>query len=514
MSITSSHKVPPQYHGVLRSVPSPRHVVVVGGGLAGAAAATVLAERGATCTVVEPLDYLGGRAGAWTDTLSDGTEFHQDRGFHAFFRQYYNLRNWLRRIDPSLGLLNELPDYPVIAPDGTTETFAYVPTDPILNFVGLINGSTTFKWRHLLRANIKVGLSMVAYQGEPTFAKWDQMTAKEYLDKVHLPRKARAMLFDVFAHSFFNPEEEMSAAEMIQYFHFYFMGNPEGLAFDMLDQPLSEGIWAPFETYLAARGVDFAMNTAVTSLEQRQDGSATGSSWLAHLAPTGDGGRSTSIEADAVVLAANVHGVKDIVAASPGLGTAAWRSDIAALEATSPYAVLRVWMDGDVGQDRAPFVSVADAGILDSVGLYHRLAEPEALWAAKTGGSVIEMHAYAVPKALEAHPDRVEAQLFEGLQGLYPEVRSLNEVDRRFHMMQDCPAFPVGQFDRRPRIETPVDSLVMAGDYCWVPIPCGLMERAVASGFLAANCLLSRWNVRGETLWSVPPRGIFASVLT
>ena len=31
---------------------------------------------------------------------------------------------------------------------------------------------------------------------------------------------ARRMLFDVFAHSFFNPEEEMSAAELLMMFHF------------------------------------------------------------------------------------------------------------------------------------------------------------------------------------------------------------------------------------------------------------------------------------------------------
>ena len=28
-----------------------------------------------------------------------------NRGFHAFFRQYYNLRDLLRRIDPGLSML-------------------------------------------------------------------------------------------------------------------------------------------------------------------------------------------------------------------------------------------------------------------------------------------------------------------------------------------------------------------------------------------------------------------------
>ncbi len=33
------------------------------------------------------------------------------------------------------------------------------------------------------------------------------------------------------------------------------------------------------------------------------------------------------------------------------------------------------------------------------------------------------------------------------------------------------------------------------------------MERAATTGFLAANALLERWGVRGQTLWTVPRRG-------
>ena len=62
----------------------------------------VLAERGVRVTVLERESFLGGRAGAWTDRLRDGTTFDMERGFHAFFRQYYNLRQLLRRVDPEL----------------------------------------------------------------------------------------------------------------------------------------------------------------------------------------------------------------------------------------------------------------------------------------------------------------------------------------------------------------------------------------------------------------------------
>ena len=74
----------------------PPRVVVLGGGIAGLAAATVLSEHGARVTLVERERFLGGRAGAWTETLATGETFEMERGFHAFFRQYYNLRRHAR----------------------------------------------------------------------------------------------------------------------------------------------------------------------------------------------------------------------------------------------------------------------------------------------------------------------------------------------------------------------------------------------------------------------------------
>lgn len=60
-----------------------RHVAVVGGGIAGLAAATVLAERGVRVTLLESDGRLGGRVSSWG--LDGGRTM--SRGFHAFFRQ-------------------------------------------------------------------------------------------------------------------------------------------------------------------------------------------------------------------------------------------------------------------------------------------------------------------------------------------------------------------------------------------------------------------------------------------
>ncbi|NIW23660.1 MAG: FAD-dependent oxidoreductase, partial [Gammaproteobacteria bacterium] len=78
MSAPPVQRMLPHADGLER-VDSDHRVVVVGGGIAGVAAATVLAERGVRVTLVEREKFLGGRAGAWTETLASGESFEMER---------------------------------------------------------------------------------------------------------------------------------------------------------------------------------------------------------------------------------------------------------------------------------------------------------------------------------------------------------------------------------------------------------------------------------------------------
>jgi isorenieratene synthase len=57
-------------------------------------------------------------------------------------------------------------------------------------------------------------------------------------------------------------------------------------------------------------------------------------------------------------------------------------------------------------------------------------------------------------------------------------------------------------------VSTPHEGITLAGDFVRLPIPSALMERAVASGFLAANKLLAPEGVRPEPIRSIPRRGL------
>ena len=161
-----------------------------------------------------------------------------ERGFHAFFRQYYNLQALLRRIDAELSFLEPLEDYPILGPGGQVESFSGLPKTPPWNVIELTRRTPTLSLGDLMRVNGRAALAMLRYERGWTYGRYDGETAGAYLDSLAFPPDARRMLFDVFAHSFFNPEEAMSAAELLMMFHFYFTGNPEGLIFDVSKQPL------------------------------------------------------------------------------------------------------------------------------------------------------------------------------------------------------------------------------------------------------------------------------------
>jgi isorenieratene synthase len=158
-----------------------------------------------------------------------------------------------------------------------------------------------------------------------------------------------------------------------------------------------------------------------------------------------------------------------------------------------------------VAPGRPGFLGTSGFGPLDNVSVLERWEDEAARWSARTGGSVVELHAYAV----EPRESRevVRASLLDQLRRVYPETRGAAVVDARHEWHDDCPLFPVGGFTGRPTVRTPDPGLVVAGDLVRTDLPVALMERAATTGFLAADALLERWGVRGQTLWTVPARG-------
>ncbi|MFI0805739.1 FAD-dependent oxidoreductase [Streptomyces echinatus] len=466
---------------------------VVGGGIAGLAAATALAERGVRVTLYERQAHLGGRAGGRPTTLRDGTPVTMSRGFHAFFRQYYNLRGLLRRTDPGLRRLTGLPDYPLQHANGLRDSFRHVPRTPPWSALGFAALSPSFTLRDLCAMDPVAALPLLDVRVPEIYDRLDHISAHDFLDAVRFPDKARHLAFEVFSRSFFADPRQLSAAEMALMFHIYFLGSAEGLLFDVPRAPFSTALWHPLADYLLRHGAELRTSTAVE-----------------HITPTRDGGHRVVTDADerrhdGVVLALDTAGLRRIVAGSDHLGDAPWRERIARLRNAPAFLVTRLWLDRPVAPGRPGFLGTAGFPTLDNISVLERWEDEAARWAGRTGGSVVELHAYAVPGS--ASRDVEEKRLIEQMHRVYPETRGATVVDARHEWRADCPLFPVGGYRDRPTVRTPDPCLMVAGDLVRTGLPVALMERAATTGFLAANALLERWGLRGVTLWTVPRRG-------
>ena len=294
------------------ALPSRPHVVVIGGGIAGLAAATGLAERGVTVDIVERETYLGGRVGGWPDTLSDGTAVTMNRGFHAFFRQYYNLRTLLRRIDSQLSMLVPVDDYPLVDAHGRRDTFRGLPQTPPLNALAFALRSPTFRLRDLARLNAScrgpagrgVGarhLSTDSITSTPTPSCATSTS----------PRRRDIWRSRCSPAASSPSRPTLSAAELATMFHIYFLGSSEGLIFDVANANFDVALWNPLRSYLEARGVHFHTGVAVTKVGNADT----------RFRCTCDSGRT--FDADGVVLATDVSGLQRIVANSPAWATTA-----------------------------------------------------------------------------------------------------------------------------------------------------------------------------------------------
>lgn len=503
------------------------HVVVVGGGIAGISAAVGLAERGVRVTLIEAESSLGGRVRSWpVDVPTRGADASgapddratMSRGFHAFFRQYYNLRALLRRVDPSLECLRPVDDYPLRHADGTQDSFTQIATRPPLNFLSFVARSPSFGLRDLTRVDADRALDLLDVDFPATYSRYDGVSAADALDALRFPERMRSLALEVFARSFFAGPRDFSAGELVAMFHMYFLGSGEGLLFDVSRDDFDTTMWRPLRSYLEDLGAHVVTGCRVESIERDGEGFRVSAGAAAGAAGTDEASRGRldfaidrddahgSLRADAVVIATSRDVLQRLVDGTD-LGDEAWRASVLTGEMAPRFIVQRLWFDRPVAAGSAPFVGTAAYGHLDNVSLVHDLEDGAAQWATRCGGSVVELHAYAVPD--DVTDDEVLADLRHQLERLHPELTGCEPVHEEVLVEADCPLAGTDEWAARPGVVTPQPKLVLAGDGVRCELPVALMERAATTGFQAANALLRHWGLPGHELWSVPTRARF-----
>jgi isorenieratene synthase len=473
----------------------PPTALVLGGGIAGIAAAVGLAERGVRVTLVEREAQLGGRVRSWPVDHGGaaGTDVPttMSRGFHAFFRQYYNLRGLLRRVDPTLQHLTPVRDYPLVLAGGHRDSFARIPRTPPLNMAAFVAQSPSFRLPDLARLDPVAVWELLEVDFPATFSAYDGESAASFLDRLRFPDGARHLALEVFARSFFARPDEFSAGELVGMFHSYFLGSSEGLLFDVPDDDYDRVLWSPLRDYLERLGVEVRTEVSVRELRLDDERAAV---------TTADGER---LEADTAVLATDLRTSRRLIEAADGLGDRAWRERIAATTSAPRFAVWRLWLDRRVDADRPPFLATSGYGPMDNITVLERFEAGARRWADAHDASVVEVHAYALPDT-DDDEDALRRTLRTELARVYPETEAAGVVAEEWLLEDDCPLVGTTPWLDRPEVATPDPRLVLAGDGIRCDYPVALMERAATTGFLAANRLLARWDLAGHDLWTAP----------
>ncbi|MBF2029882.1 MAG: FAD-dependent oxidoreductase [Oscillatoriales cyanobacterium C42_A2020_001] len=598
----------------------PQTVAVIGGGLAGLACAYELSQRGFQVTLLERSPQLGGKIASW-DIEVNGEPLRMEHGFHGFFPQYYNLWSLVEelKIQQNFKSLNY---YSVVYKGDRYKPEVFRPSHSAFpwNIVDLAISSTNrLQWGLNLTkyAHWQVFREITGFNPLSSYQRLDNISVADWVKK-DFPRGLYDLYFLPFAKSSLNAPDVLSAGELMQFFHFYFFGNPEGLAFNGTRQDMGRSLVDPIADYVVQKGGKILTEVSVTNLNWQdgkinsltyQKGSVentvpfwvnansvlnetvqheTGqANWqfygggdrvfavnadkpeavsltcthqgctvhpnengefhcpchgavydregrvlrgpakrdlprfkvtgkaeqrvrLAATQPAIAQASSTeTLQADYYVIATDVLGVQHLFSAMTGEVNQQLQDRVAKLAIADPFAVCRFWFDRDFEWDQSWFTSLSGYKLTDSITLYHRIQDDYIAWAQKTGGSVVELHAYCYKEKEFPTQETLLTTFEQELYDIVPSLKTATLLHRELVNQKNFSGFPPGSYRDRPSTATGTN-LIFAGDWVKMPFPCGLMERAVSSGLLASNAILEQEALQRRTLLTVKPKGMLS----
>ncbi len=585
-----------------------KSVVVVGAGLAGLACAYELSQRGFAVTLLEKAPQLGGKIASWPIEAA-GESFMMEHGFHGFFPQYYNLKSIVSELEITDNF-QSLNFYSLVYRDLKYKPEVFRPSSSAFpwNIIDLaIASPNRLRWGINLTKfkHLQVFQAITGFEREKNYRRFDNISVADWV-KTEFPQGLYDLYFLPFAKSSLNAPDEMSVGELMQFFHFYFFGNPEGLAFNGTVDDMGTSLVQPIAKFIQSKGGQIITSATVSEIpavdgkidqlkyyldsnqnnvpfwvkrnaiitnekveyfgaadevfavaaDSKQAISLTCTHQGCTVKPAADGNfhcpchgavfaadgkvvkgpaqrdlpkfeivqrqddqlqlvaanaesvPPQTITADYYVFATDVPGVQQIFKRVSGDIDPKVRSQVEKLSIADPFAVCRFWFDRDFEWEQSNFTSLSGYSLTDSITLYHRIQQQFIDWSERTGGSVVELHAYCYKEKEFPTQEALLATFEQELYEIVPDLKQATMLHREIVNQRNFSGYPPQSYAERPESSTGIANLMFAGDWVKMPFPCGLMERAVSSGLLAANEILYREGLQRRSLLTVNPEGM------
>ena len=451
--------------------------IVIGGGFAGLAAATLLAEQGARVLVLEARPAAGGRATAFTDPA---TGERVDNGQHVLLGCYRDTFRFLDRIGATSHVeVQDRLTVDMIDRSGRASRLRCPSLPPPLNLLAGVMTWRALSWRDRMAATRIGG---VAGRKAPRYERGDgtfvgrppgrpDETVRQWLVRHHQTPRLVEMLWEPLAVAALNESIDVASAEPFERSLTEMLGSsPRDASIALPLKPLDELYVVPARRYLETHGGEVRTN-APARIQLTRSGAGD------HGAPPQVIVRQETFTAATVICAVPWFALPELFLDPPAsLGATL---DAAARTAASPIVTVNLWFDR----------IVTDHAL---VGLPGRTMQ----WVFDKRRVFGEQasHLSLVSSGAERIVSLTNEELIElatrEVRGALPAARGA-AVRRAVVVREKRATFSVapGQ-PQRPQTKTPISGLFLAGDWIDTGLP-ATIEGAVRSGHEAASLALS-----------------------
>jgi squalene-associated FAD-dependent desaturase len=455
-------------------------VVIVGGGLAGLAAASALAPRGFAVTLLESRPRWGGRASSFIDRAT-GEEV--DNCQHVALGCCTNFLQFCRTVGIDRFFQRE-DHLTFIAPDGAASRLAAAPLPAPFHLVPAFARLGYLSWRakyRLARGLAALARTDPARCGDESFLEWLKRHGQP-------PEVIESFWHVVLVSALSETLDRIDVSHARKVFVDSFLRNRHGWNVWLPMVSLGELYGEAVEGWLAAHGVECHLQCGAKQV-------------LPENATNAESRHAAGIE----LRSGEFLAADDIILATPqfllaDLLPAAWRAipefALAGNLETAPISSVHLWFDRAITPLRhATFIG----------GLSQWLFNRSAIQGKSAGKPAPEASSYyqvviSASRAVTSRPqdETIQAVVAE-LAALWPAVANTRLVHARLVTEHKAVVSMLPGVEKfRPRQQTSIANLHLAGDWTQTGWP-GTMEGAVRSGYLAAESVLRR-NGRHEPL--------------